>query len=110
MPVLDCPSDPVQGPVKTASDGALGFSPRKAIQNAIRDALEEAGEEAVEEAEDDYECRSGCRLIISSPYRVGAPRTRRPPRRAWWTFWIAYWAEATASATVYVRCVHGEED
>ena len=38
MRTLPCPSDPVPGPRRTASDGALGTTPAKAFQNARRDA------------------------------------------------------------------------
>lgn len=104
MPTLDCPSGPVAGPVKTATDGALGLTPVAANHNARRDALEEAADELIDDIEDTYECSSNCRLHIRAPYQVGVTRWRGPARRAWWTFWLAYWSEATVSVTCIVEC------
>lgn len=109
MPIIDCPSDFVQGPVKTASDGALGLTPAAAIRNARDDAFEEADEEVLDEIEDNYECRSGCRLIIGAPLRVGVFRQKGPPKRAWWTLFIAFWAEGSISVTRPVRCAKSSE-
>jgi hypothetical protein len=104
MRTLPCPSDPVPGPRRTASDGALGTTPAKAFQNARRDALDEADDEVIDAIEDGYECASGCRLLMGPRTIVGVPFQRRPPRRAWWTFWLAYWAVASAEVTRYVQC------
>ncbi len=104
MPTIDCPGGPVAGPVETASDGALGLRPGSAIRNARRDAIDEADDEVIDTIEDDYECESGCTLVMGPPLVVGVFRLKRPPRRAWWTFWIAFWAEGTVSVTRSVEC------
>ena len=42
MPILNCPTEaPVEGPLRSATDGAHGMTPGAAIQNARRDAIEE---------------------------------------------------------------------
>jgi len=104
MPVFDCPSGPQPGPQRSATDGALGWSAASALQNAIRDALEEAKDEVRDADYDEYECHDGCELIIGEPFQVGGFQQHGPPRRAWWTLGIAFWAKVTMSAACNVEC------
>lgn len=104
MPTIDCPGGPIAGPEKTASDGAHGLSPASSIQNARKDAIEEADDEVIDAIEDDYECKSDCTLVMGSPLIVGVFRLKGPPRRAWWTFWVAFWCEGSISVTRSVQC------
>lgn len=111
MPVLDCPCDPVNGPIRSATDGALGLTPAAAIRNARRDAIEEADDLVIEEIEDEYECKTGCRLVMGPLLVVGFFRQKAPPKRAWWTLFIAFWVEGTVSVGRSVQCVRkGPED
>lgn len=104
MPIVNCPGGPVAGPVKTASDGALGLTPATAIRNARNDAFDEADDDVIDAIDANYRCRAGCVLVKGAPLMVGVLRQRRPVKRAWWTFWIAYWAEVTVSVTRSVSC------
>jgi hypothetical protein len=104
--IIDCPSDAVPGPVETGEDGALGLTPGAAIHNARRDAIEEADDKVIDSIEEDYECRSGCQKIMG-PMTIVSSFRYRPPRRAWWTLWIAYWCEGSIRVTRFVQCVRG---
>lgn len=92
------------GPVKTASDGALGLSPATAIRNARKDAFDEADDDVIDSIDANYQCRAGCVLIMHAPYMVGVFRLKAPPKRAWWTLGFAFWAEGTISVTRLVSC------
>ena len=104
MPTIDCPGGPEAGPVETSSDGALGLTPASSVRNARRDALDEADDLVIEAIEDDYECKADCTLVMGPLTVVGVSRQTGPPRRAWWTLWIAYWSEVSVSATRFVEC------
>ena len=108
MPVLNCPTVIAPGPVKEATDGALGWTIVSALNNARRDAFDEADAEVVDDIGANYQCAPGCFLVSGQPFPVGVYRyPEGPPRRAWWTFWIAYWAVASIKVSRTLSCIPG---
>ena len=110
MIVLNCPTPVAAGPVKEATDGAHGFTIVSALNNARKDAFDEADAEVVDEIGSNYRCAPGCFLVPGQPFPVGVYRYPQPPRRAWWTFWIAYWAVATIKVSRTVSCIPGTSE